>query len=110
MNPEDILLAFGFKLRRPYAGWFVAEPSVGSAYFRYTGRSKRELVEMIVPRPPAGLSPETIMSWADECLTVAYGEPDPQALAKAAFAAYGLPHNPEALNIFADAVRAWKRE
>jgi len=108
MESRDILSAFGFRLRRAAAGWFVAEPSVGSAYFRYTGKSERELVEMIVPRPPAELSPETIMSWADECITVAYGEPNPQALAKAAFAAYGLSPSPEALNVFVDAVRAWK--
>ena len=104
MRPKDILSAFGFRLKRPYAGWIVAEPK-GIAYFKYTGKSVRELIEMIVPRPPTELCLESIKEWADECLIVAYGQIDAELLAKAAFAAYGLVPSKELIDAFVQACR-----
>jgi len=112
MKTQEILSAFGLKLWRSYDRWFACRPTEGPAFAECSAKSKRELVRMIVPPPPATLSPspEAIAAWAEECVASAYGEVDPDRLAKAAFAAYGLTPNQENLSIFADAVRAWKRE
>ena len=110
MKTRDILSAFGLTLWRSYGRWFACRPTEGPAFAEYSAKSVRKLVEMIVPPPPAVLSPKAIQAWAEECLASCYGNVNPQALAKAAFAAYGLLPNPEAISTFADAVRAWKRE
>jgi len=112
MKTRDILSAFGLTLWRSYGRWFACRPGEGPAFAECSAKSTRELVEMIVPPPPAALSPspEAIAAWAEECAASAYGKVDPDRLAKAAFAAYGLFPSPEALSIFADSVRAWKRE
>jgi len=110
MKTREILSAFGLQLWRSYGRWFACRPTEGPAFAEHSAKSTRELVEMIVPPPPVVLSPKAIESWAEECVPSAYGKVNPDALAKAAFAAYGLFPSPEALGIFADAVRAWKRE
>ena len=110
MNTREILSAFGLTLWRSYGRWFACRPTEGPAFAECSAKSVRKLVEMIVPPPPVVLSPKAIESWAEKCLAAAYGKVKPESLAKAAFAAYGLFPSPEALSIFADAVRAWKRE
>jgi hypothetical protein len=90
--------------------WFACRPNEGPAFAEHSAKSVRKLVETIVPPPPTTLSPKAIQAWAEECLASCYGNVNPEALAKAAFAAYGLFPSPEALNVFADAVRAWKRK
>ena len=110
MKTREILSAFGLQLWRSYGRWFACRPAEGPVFAEHSAKSTRELVEMIVPPPPVVLSPKAIESWAEECVASAYGKVNPDALAKAAFAAYGLFPSPEALGIFADAVRAWKRE
>ena len=110
MKTRDILDSFGLKLWRSYGMWFACRPTEGPAFAEHSAKSVRKLIEMIVPPPPIVLSPEAIQSWAEECVASAYGKVEPQALARAAFAAYGLSPSPEALNVFADAVRAWKRD
>ena len=110
MKTQDILSAFGLTLWRSYGRWFACRPGEGPAFAECSAKSTRKLLEMIVPPPPVVLSPKAIQAWAEECLASCYGTVNPQSLAKAAFAAYGLFPSPEALSIFADAVRAWKRE
>ena len=110
MKTRDILSAFGLTLWRSYGRWFACRPNEGPAFAEYSAKSVRKLVEMIVPPPPATFSPKTIQAWAEECLVAAYGEVNPQFLANAAFAAYGLSPSPEEFSVFVDAARAWKRE
>jgi hypothetical protein len=112
MKTRDILSAFGLKLWRSFGMWFACRPTEGPAFAECSAKSTRELIEMIVPPPPAALSPSpgAIAAWAEECVASACGKVDPDQLAKVAFAAYGLSPSPEALNIFADSVRAWKHE
>ena len=110
MKTRQILSAFGLKAqcrRDSFGQWFIAFSNQSP---KYRATSIRGLIEMVVPPPPVVLSPKAIESWAEECVASAYGKVNPDALAKAAFAAYGLFPSPEALGIFADAVRAWKRE
>ena len=112
MKTRDILSAFGLTLWRSYDRWFACRPTEGPAFAERSAKSTRKLLEMIVPPPPAALSPspEAIAAWAEECAASAYGKVDPDRLAKAAFAAYGLSPSQEELSVFADAVRAWKLE
>ena len=110
MKTRDILSAFGLTLWRSYGRWFACRPGEGPAFAEHSAKSTRELVEMIVPPPPVVLSPKAIESWAEECVASAYGKVNPQSLANAAFAAYGLSPSQEELSVFVDAVRAWKRE
>jgi hypothetical protein len=110
MKTRDILSTFGLKLWRAYDRWFACRPGEGPAFAVCSAMSTRKLIEMIVPPPPEFLSPKTIQAWAEECLIAVYGEVNPETLAKASFAAYGLSPSPEALKVFADAVRAWKRK
>ena len=109
MKTREILSAFGLQLWRSYGRWFACRPSEGPAFAEHSAKSVHKLVEMIVP-PPVTLSPKGIQAWAEECLAAAYGKVNPEALAKAAFAAYGLSPSQEDLNTFIEAVRAWKRE
>ena len=110
MKTRDILSAFGLKLWRSYDRWFACRPTEGPAFAECSAKSTRKLIEMIVPPPPEFLSPKAIQAWAEECVTSCYGKVDPETLAKAAFAAYGLTPSQENLSIFADAVRIWNRE
>jgi len=103
MKARDILSAFGFRLRR-LDTWFTAEPK-GTVYFKYASKSLRELIEAIVPSPPDKLNHESVKSWANKCLVVAYGKIEPEDLAKAAFAAYKLPLTRELFEIFVQACR-----
>ena len=109
MKTREILSAFGLSLRRRrdcFGQWFIAE----SEDFKHEAKSVHELLETIVPPPPVIRTPGSIRAWAEECAASAYGKVDPDRLAKAAFAAYGLFPSQEELSVFADAVRAWKRE
>jgi len=110
MKTREILSAFGLKLWHSYDRWFACRPTEGPAFAECSAKSVRKLVEQIVPPPPAVLSPKAIQAWAEECVASCYGKVDPEALAKAAFAAYGLTPSQENLSIFADAVRALKRD
>jgi len=106
MKPRDILLAFGFRLRRSDTGWLTAEPCRGTVYFKYASKSLRGLIESIVPRPPDKLNCESVKSWANKCLVAAYGEiKSPEDLAKAAFAAYKLSPTGGMFEIFVQACR-----
>jgi len=112
MKTRQILSVFGLKAqcrRDSFGQWFIA---LSNQSPKYRATSIRGLIEMVVPPPPAALSPspEAIAAWAEECAASAYGKVDPDRLAKAAFAAYGLSPSQEELSVFADAVRAWKRE
>jgi len=110
MKTREILSAFGLTLWRSYDRWFACRPTEGPAFAEHSAKSTRKLLEMIVPPPPVVLSPKAIQAWAEECLASCYGTVNPQSLAEAAFAAYGLSPSPEELSIFVDSVRAWKRE
>ena len=90
MKSREILSAFGLNLWRSNDRWFACRPGEGPAFAEYSAKSVRELVELVVPPPPVIICPEAMKSWAEECLVAAYGEADPEALAKAAFAAYRL--------------------
>ena len=110
MKTRQILSAFGLKAQRrrdSFGQWFIA---LSNQSPKYRATSIRGLIEMVVPPPPVVLSPKAIESWAEECVASAYGKVNPQSLANAAFAAYGLSPSPEELSIFVDSVRAWKRE
>jgi len=110
VKTREILSAFGLNLWHSYGEWFACRPSEGPAFAEYSAKSVRELVEMVIPSPPPLLSPKAIALWAEECRAAAYGEVDPEALARAAFAAYKLTPSQEDLNTFVKACRAWRCE
>ena len=99
MKARDILSAFGLNLWRSNDRWFACRPGEGPAFAEYSAKSVQELVELVVPPPPVIICPEAMKSWAEECLVAAYDGADPQALARAAFAACGLIPSEDSLFI-----------
>jgi len=109
MKSREILSAFGLNLWRSNDRWFACRPGEGPAFAEYSAKSVQELVELVVPPPPVIICPEAMKSWAEECLVAAYGEADPEALAKAAFAAYRLIPSEDSLKAFIKACRIDRR-
>jgi len=109
MKTREILSAFGLQLWRSYGRWFACRPTEGPAFAEHSAKSTRELVEMIVPPPPVTLSPKAIQAWAEECLASCYGNVNPEALAKAAFAAYDISPPDEFVECFVSACQVDRR-
>ena len=107
MKMKEILKTFGYDLWRSNGWWHACRPGEGPANSDYAAGYWRDLIESIVPRPPADLrpSPAAIASWARECVRACQREIDPEALAKAAFEAHDMPLIDEHISAFIDACR-----
>ena len=100
MKMREILRAFGYELRRNDGRWHACKPGSSPDNSSYAAGYWRDLIELIVPRPPiylyyvprpsADLYHRAIAFWARRCVDVCQGEIDPEALAQAAFAAHDI--------------------
>jgi hypothetical protein len=113
MKARDILKTFGFDLQRYrdcFGQRFVATPR-DNPYTRYSATTTSALIEMIIPEPPGLLTAGAIRTWAEECLAAYRGKdnPDIEALAKAAFAAYDIVPADEFIECFVGACKVDRR-
>ena len=110
MKTREILSAFGLTLWRSYDRWFACRPTEGPAFAECSAKSTRELVEMIVPPPPGLLTASAIRAWAEECIAACHSrEINPEALARAAFAAYDIAPPDEFVECFVSACAVDRR-
>jgi len=104
MTTRKILKAFGFELWRSYGRWFACRPGEGPAFATYSAEYLGDLIEKVIPPPPGLLTASAIKAWGEECRAAAYGNASPEALARAAFAAYAIDPPDEFIECF---ISAW---
>jgi len=107
MKMKEILKTFGYDLLRSSGWWHACRPGEEPANSDYAAGHWRDLIESIVPRPPADLYSDAIAFWARECVRACIGEINPEALAQAAFEAHDMPANEEELETFIRACKAY---
>jgi len=107
MKMKEILKTFGYDLWRSNGWWHACRPGEGPANSDYAAGYWRDLIESIVPRPPADLYPAAIAFWARECVRACQGKINPEALAQAAFAAHDVVPTDEELETFIRACKAY---
>jgi hypothetical protein len=99
MRMRDILKVFGYELRREDGWWHACRPGSSPDNSSYAAGYWRDLIELIVPRPPVYLYTDApfdriyadaIAFWARRCVDACQGEINPEALAQAAFAAHDI--------------------
>ena len=101
---REILKAFGLNLWRSYGRWFACRPGEGPAFAEYSADHLYDLIEKIIPEPPGLLTASAIKAWGEECRAASYGDASPEALARAAFAAYAIAPPDEFVEAF---ISAW---
>jgi hypothetical protein len=104
MTTRKILKAFGFELWRSYGRWFACRPGEGPAFAEYSADHLYDLIEKIIPEPPSLLTASAIKAWGEECRAASYSDASPEALARAAFAAYAIAPPDEFVEAF---ISAW---
>jgi hypothetical protein len=119
MRMRDILKVFGYELRRKDGWWHACRPGKGPEESDYGAGYWRDLIELIVPRPPVYLytdapfdriHADAIAFWARRCADACNSkEIESESLARAAFAAYDLVPTDEELETFIRACKAYLR-
>jgi hypothetical protein len=115
---KEILKAFGYELRRSGGWWHACQPGKGPDDSDYAAGYWRDLIALIVPRPPIDLylhslpdkfHRDVIAFWARRCVDACQGEINPEGLAQAAFAAHDVVATNEELEVFIRACKAYIR-
>ena len=110
MKIRDILSAFGFDLWRSNGRWYACRPGEGPSFATYSAGYWRDLIEQVVPPPPGLLTASAIRAWAEECIAACHSrEINPEALARAVFAAYDIAPSDEFVECFVSACAVDRR-
>jgi hypothetical protein len=119
MRMRDILKVFSYELRRKDGWWHACRPGSSPDNSSYAAGYWRDLIGLIVPRPPVYLYTDApfdriyadaIAFWARRCADACNSkEIDPEALAQAAFAAHDVVPLDEEREAFIQACQKYLR-
>ena len=118
MKMKEILKTFGYDLYRANGWWHACLPGKGPENSDYAAGYWRDLIKLIVPRPPVYLYTDApfdriyadaIAFWARRCVDACRGPVNPEALAEAAFAAHDVVPTDEERETFIRACQKYLR-